>query len=57
MQKTVVFLTASVTGGVLFPVCHAEAASSEAVSVLWVGGRGKIDAEAAIFYGRTGRGH
>ena len=42
LQKAVVFLIVSVTGRVLFPVRHAEAASSEAVSVLWVGGRGKI---------------
>ena len=42
LQKAVVFLIVSVTGRVLFPVHHAEAASSEAVSVLWVGGRGKI---------------
>ena len=42
LQKAVVFLIVSVTGRVLFPVRHAEAASSEAFSVLWVGGRGKI---------------
>ena len=42
MQQTVIFPTVSVTGRVLFPVCHAEAASSEAASVLWVGGRGEI---------------
>ena len=54
MQKTVVFLTASVTGGVLFPVCHAEAASSEAVSVLWVGVEERLGVEATIFYGWKG---
>ena len=37
MQQAVVFLIVSVTGRVLFPVRHAEAASSEAVSVLLVG--------------------
>ena len=37
LQQAVVFHTLSVTGRVLFPVRHAEAASSEAVSVLWVG--------------------
>ena len=42
LQQTVVFLTVSVTERVLFPVCHTEAASSEAASVLWVGGRGEI---------------
>ena len=41
-QKAVVFFIVSVAGRVLFPVHHAEAASSEAFSVLWVGGRGKI---------------
>ena len=40
LQQAVVFPTVSVTGRVLFPVCNA--ASSEAASVLWVGGRGEI---------------
>ena len=42
LQETVVFPSVSVTGAVLYPVCHAEAASSEAVSMLLVGGRGEI---------------
>ena len=42
LQLTVVFPTVSLTGRVIFPVCHLEAVSSEASSVLWVGGRGEI---------------
>ena len=42
LQQTIVFPTVSVTGTVLFPVHQAEAAPSEAASVLWVGGKGKI---------------
>ena len=42
LQRTVVFPKVSGTWRILFPVCHTEAASSEAVSVLWVGGRGEI---------------
>ena len=42
LQQAVVFPAVSVTGRVLFPVCHDEAATSEAASVLWVGGRGGI---------------
>ena len=42
LQQTVVFPTVSVTWRILFPVCHTEAVSPEAVSVLWVGGRGEI---------------
>ena len=42
LLQTVVFPTVSVTWRILFPVCHNEAASSEAVSVFWVGGRGEI---------------
>ena len=57
LQRAVVFLIVSVTGRVLFPVRHTEAASSEAVSVLWVVAEEGLGAEAATFYGRMGRGH
>ena len=51
LQQTVVFLPVSVTGGVLFPVYHAVAASDEAASVLWFMAEGRLGAEAATFYG------
>ena len=47
LQQTVVFPRVSLTGRVLFPVRHAETASSEVASVLWNGGR--LGAEYAIF--------
>ena len=50
LQQTVVFLTVSVTWRILFPICHTEAASSEAVSVLWVVEE-RLGAEARISYG------
>ena len=44
LHQTVVFLTASVTVRVLFPLYH----------VLWLVAEGKLVAEAAIFYGWMG---
>ena len=54
LQQTVVFLTASVTERILFPVYHAVAASSEGASVLWLVAVGRLGAEAAIFFGWMG---
>ena len=54
LHQTVVFLIASVTGRVLFPLYHAEAASSADASVLWLVAEGKLGAETAIFYGWMG---
>ena len=54
LHQTVVILTASVTGRVVFPLYHAEAASSADASVLWLVAEGKLGPEAVIFYGWMG---
>ena len=54
LQQTVVFPTVSGTLRILFPVCLTEAASSEALSVLWIGVEERLGVEATISYGWMG---